>query len=201
MSWEISCGVTGSGTDVRAEMTSGDGMPGQQDRPAVAVLVTGVFGSGKSSLAMELADLLGDARAPYALLDLDFLAWFDTGGDTESTEREMMLANLDVVAANYLRIGVRHFILALAVSSTYELDSLRAVLRMPLRVVRLVVPLAQIEKRLSSDVTTGRRDDLRVAGEWIATDRGAGIEDVTVSNQGPIRQVAAEVLDWLGWLG
>ncbi|MDQ4040111.1 MAG: adenylyl-sulfate kinase [Actinomycetota bacterium] len=42
--------------------------------PAAAVLITGVFGSGKSSVGMELADLLEQRRAPYALLDLDFLS-------------------------------------------------------------------------------------------------------------------------------
>lgn len=41
-----------------------------------AVLVTGVFGSGKSSIAEEIADLLEGAGLPYALLDLDFLMWF-----------------------------------------------------------------------------------------------------------------------------
>lgn len=175
-------------------------MPVREGQPAVAVLLTGVYGSGKSSVAMEMSDLLAKRRAPHALLDLDFLAWFDTGEDAgPTTGQEMMLANLDAVVGNYLRIGIRYFILALSVGSAHELDALRAALSMPVRVVRLVLALPEIEKRLSTDVTSGRRDDLRVAAGWIATDRGAGIEDVTVSNGPPIRHVAAEVLDWLGW--
>jgi hypothetical protein len=47
-----------------------------------------------------------------------------------------------------------------------------------LRVVRLTVPLRRIERRLASDVTSGRRDDLREAA---------------ASN------AAAEVLAWRTW--
>ena len=41
---------------------------------AEGVLITGVYGSGKSSVAVEIAYLLEQRRQPYALLDLDFLA-------------------------------------------------------------------------------------------------------------------------------
>ena len=43
------------------------------------MLITGVFGSGKSSVAQEMAYLLEKQNVPYALLDLDFLGWADTG--------------------------------------------------------------------------------------------------------------------------
>ena len=70
---------------------------------------------------------------------------------------------------------------------------------MPLKVVRLTVPLREIEGRLSHDPTTGRRDDLREAAAWVAASSGVGIEDLTVPNDRPIREVATEVLAWLGW--
>jgi hypothetical protein len=70
---------------------------------------------------------------------------------------------------------------------------------MPLRVVRLTLPLAQIERRLAADVTTGRRDDLRRAAQDLTTGRGEGIEDLTVANDRPIREVASEIPAWLGW--
>jgi hypothetical protein len=41
---------------------------------AEGVLITGVYGSGKSSVAAEIAYLLQERRQPYALLDLDFWA-------------------------------------------------------------------------------------------------------------------------------
>ena len=42
---------------------------------AEGVLITGVYGAGKSSVAAEIAYLLQERRQPYALLDLDFLGW------------------------------------------------------------------------------------------------------------------------------
>jgi hypothetical protein len=164
-----------------------------------AVLITGVYGSGKSSVAQEIADLLEKRNAPYALLDLDFLGWFDTGG--EPMERGVMLKNLAALVANYLAVGVRFFVLAGAIRDRTELDGIKSELPMPLRVVRLTVPLPEIEERLRPDVTTGRRDDLREAATWVAGSVGVGIEDATVSNERPIREVAADVLDWLGWPG
>jgi hypothetical protein len=33
----------------------------------------------------------------------------------------------------------------------------------------------------------------------VASSVGVGIEDETVSNERPIREVAADILGWLGW--
>ena len=163
------------------------------------MLITGVYGSGKSSVAEEMAAALEERNASYALLDLDFLAWFDTGEEDGPTEYRMMLTNLAAVVRNYLAVGVRFFILAKAVRDAAELDDLKVGLPMPLKVVRLTVPLKEIEGRLSHDVTTGRRDDLREAAAWVAASTGVGIEDLTVPNDRPVREVAVEVLNWLGW--
>ncbi len=162
------------------------------------MLITGVYGSGKSSVAEEMAAVLEEQNASYALLDLDFLAWFDTGDEEGPTEHQMMLTNLAAVVGNYLAAGVRLFILAKAVRDAAELEDLRTGLAMPLKVVRLTVPLQEIEERLSHDVTTGRRDDLREAEAWVAASFGVGIEDLTVPNDRPIREVAVEILNWLG---
>ena len=44
------------------------------DRRAEGVLLTGVYGSGKSSVAQEIAYLLEQQGEPFALLDLDYLS-------------------------------------------------------------------------------------------------------------------------------
>jgi hypothetical protein len=59
--------------------------------------------------------------------------------------------------------------------------------------------LEEIEKRLSHDVTTGRQDDLREAAAWVAASSGVGIDDLAVPNDRPVREVAVDVLNWLGW--
>jgi len=164
-----------------------------------AVLITGAYGVGKTSLAEEMAELLEERGAAYAALDLDWLMWFDTGSEDRTAEHRVMLKNLTAVVANYLDAGVRFFILARSIRDRAELDSLKAELSIPLRVLRLTLPLEEIERRLASDVTRGRQTDLKNAAAWIAARHGDGIEDRTVSNDRAIAEVAGEVLDWLAW--
>jgi Adenylylsulphate kinase len=167
---------------------------------AAAVLLTGVYGSGKSSVAEEIAYLLEQQGQPYALLDLDYLSWAGSGAGDRAAEFGLMLQNLAAVAANYRRAGIKLFVLAYFVRSPGEVAGVRQALRLPLRVARLTVPLPDIEQRLAGDITSGRRDDLREAAASIATAEGAGVEDVTVRNDRPIGIVAREVMTFLGWL-
>jgi hypothetical protein len=166
-----------------------------------AVLITGVYGSGKSAVAQEIADLPEEREAPYALLDLDFHAWFDTAGEIGPTEHAMMLKNLAAVVGNFLAAGIRYFVLARAIREGAELDGIRAELSMPLRVFGLTVPLRETEERLRHNPTAGRQDDLREAASWISDSLGTEFEDATVPNDRPIREVAKEILDWPGWRG
>lgn len=163
-----------------------------------AVIITGVFGSGKSSVAAEIADVLEKQHLPYALLDLDYLAWFDAGDDGP-TVHEMISKNLNAVVENYHEVGVRYFVLARSLRDASELQDLKLLLPMQNRIVRLVVPLSNIAERLRADPTTGRRDDLRRAGEWIERSLGVGFEDLAVSNEGSIQEVARDIVDWLAW--
>ncbi|HEY6276310.1 MAG TPA: hypothetical protein VIX86_08245 [Streptosporangiaceae bacterium] len=74
-------------------------------RRAEGVLLTGVYGSGKSSVAEEIAYLLEQRAEPYALLDLDYLGWAGTGTSDRASEFGLMLANLAAVTTNYRRPG------------------------------------------------------------------------------------------------
>jgi hypothetical protein len=169
-------------------------------RTAEAVLLTGVYGSGKSAVATEIAYLLERRVVPYALLDLDYLSWAGTGTGDRAAEFGLMLQNLAAVAANYRGPGIRLFVLAYFVRSPGEVADVQEALGLPLRVVRLEVPLPDIERRLAGDVTSGRGDDLREAAMSIAAAEGVGVEDIAVSNNRPIGVVAREVMTFLGWL-
>jgi hypothetical protein len=151
-----------------------------------AVLITGVYGVGKSSAAEEIADVLEEKGASYAVLDLDWLGWF--GPEDEVTHRRVLAENLAAVVENYRAVGVRWFVLAYAVADAAHLEHLKAVMRMPVKVVRLTVAFEEIARRPQSDVTTGRLNDLREAATWLATSRGAGIEELTMPNDRPIRE-------------
>jgi hypothetical protein len=169
------------------------------ERRAEGVLLTGVYGSGKSSVAEEIAYLLEQRDEPYALLDLDYLSWAGAGTTDRASEFGLMLANLAAVAANYRQAGIRLFVLAYFVRSAGEVQSVQEALGLPLRVVRLTAGLPDIEQRLAADVTSGRRDDLRAAAASITAAEGTGVEDVVIRNDRPIGTVAREVMTFLGW--
>jgi hypothetical protein len=167
---------------------------------AEGVLITGVYGSGKSSVAAEIAYLLQQRRQPYALLDLDFLAWAGVDFDDHAAGFGLMLRNLTAVASNYRDAGVSTFVLAWFVRDRGALRGVQEAVGVPLRVVRLSVPLPDIERRLAVNATTERQDDLQVAAASIAAGVGVGVEDAVVDNDRPIPVVAREVMTWLGWL-
>ena len=166
---------------------------------AEAVLVTGVYGSGKSSVAAEIAYLLEQLGEPYALLDLDYLSWAGPDTGDRAAELELLGQNLAAVTTNYRRAGIRLFVLAYFVRNAAEVQGIGETLGLPLKVARLTVSLAAIEQRLAGDVTAGRRDDLGVAAASIATAEGAGFEDITISNDRPVAVVAREIMTFLGW--
>jgi hypothetical protein len=138
---------------------------------------------------------------PFAAIDLDWLAWVNVGdGDGHGPiDNPLLLPNMMAVVANDRRAGILRFVLAGTLTTSDEVEALRRAIDMPLRVVRLTVPLSVIEARLGSDPTSGRADDLEVARRASAAGAAAAIGDVTVGNDRPIADVAAEVLAWLGW--
>jgi energy-coupling factor transporter ATP-binding protein EcfA2 len=168
-------------------------------REAEGVLLTGVYGSGKSSVAKEIAYLLEQRDEPFALLDLDYLSWAGTGSGDRAAEFGLLVQNLAAVSANYQRAGIRLFVLAYFARSLPEVQGVREALGLPLRVVRLTVALPDIERRLAGEVTSGRRDDLREAAASIEAAEGAGVEDVAIANDRPIGVVARDVMTFLGW--
>jgi len=167
-----------------------------------AVLITGVYGSGKSTVLEQMADIIESHGLHYAALDLDWLEWGWPGDDPDQdmAEHRLMLENLELVVGTYLRRGNDRFLMSHSIRSAEELDMLKAVVRMPVRTVRLDVPLEEIRRRLAPNPTTGRAGDLATAEGWLAAGDGVGIEDLTVAGDRPVGDVAMEILSWLGWL-
>jgi hypothetical protein len=164
------------------------------------VLLVGVYGSGKTSVCEEMAEVLASSGTSYAAIDLDWLAWYGAPGGAGDHDRRdpVALANLSTVVGNYTSAGVDHFVLAGAVWSSAEVDALRAAVGFPLRVVQLTVPYEDIAQRLAGAVTTGRADDLEEARRQ--SERGElDISELLVVNIGPISGVADRILRWLAW--
>ena len=62
-------------------------------RGAEGVLLTGVYRSGKNSVAEQIAYVLKRQDERYALLDLDHLGWAGTGTGDRAGEFGMMIQN------------------------------------------------------------------------------------------------------------
>jgi hypothetical protein len=170
--------------------------------PAVTVegvLISGVYGSGKSSVAAEIAEMLERRNVAYAAIDLDWLKLFHVPGIEPAEAERVYLANVRSVVENVRDAGVDHLIVALAVRDRVEVRALERAAGVRLRVVRLEVPLGEVVRRLQADPISGRRNDLAVAKQWLANSIGVGVEDRTFQNHGSIRDVAHEIVEWLGW--
>ena len=162
------------------------------------LLITGAYGTGKTTLAAEIVEPLADHQGPCAAVDLDWLGWFWLPEKREHTVNDIVVANLRSIAQTYEAAGVTHLLLAGTIRTTGELDQLTAVVPRPLRVLQLTVPLAQISRRLAGDALSSRAEDL----EMSATEPNAGAEiaDLTLANEGDIDDLARRVADLLGWL-
>jgi hypothetical protein len=169
-------------------------MPGRS-----GVLVTGLYGAGKSSVAEEISSVLEDTGVPFGALDLDWLWWFGIPGLDRAEAKNILFRNLDSIAHNYLAAGVTHFVMAWSLRDPDDLSDLRSALPFPVQVVELTVPLSVIEERLGSAVTAGRADDLEEARRRHAAGIGVGLGDIQIDGDRPLSQVAGDVLDWLGW--
>lgn len=166
---------------------------------AEGVLITGVYGAGKSSVAAEICYLLDRQQRPFALLDLDYFGWGGADFSSHDASYFLMLRNVAAVAANYREAGVGTFVVAWFVRDRDALRSVQEAVGVPLRAVRLTVPLEGIRRRLASDPTAGRADDVREAEAQLAESEGVGIEDLVVANDRPIAAVTGEIMSWLGW--
>jgi hypothetical protein len=165
-----------------------------------AVLVIGPYGSGKSSVIAEMAEMLERRDLPYAAIDLDWLCW-GWSGDEDTSGRGILARNLAAVVANYLDVGVTRFLLAGFYGNAEEVEETRTVMGMPIHVVDLIVPWKVIEARLGSDPTSGRAVDLKDAVEMRDAGLGQGLADFSVMNHDrSLIEVAEEILTHVGWL-
>jgi tRNA uridine 5-carbamoylmethylation protein Kti12 len=163
------------------------------------VLITGVYGSGKSSVAAEIAETLEQRSISYAAIDLDWLTWFHVPGLAPDAARAVYLDNVATIVHNVRDVGVGHLVLAVTISNRDEVRALEIAADADLSVVRLVVSPEEIVRRLQSDPTSGRHDDLAVAVQWLADSVGVGVEDLTVRNDGSVQDNACQIIDWLSW--
>ncbi len=158
------------------------------------ILVTGPVGSGKTTVLLALDELLSARSEPYALVDLDWLAWVRPAPNT-ITVREALIENLAAVSETYRRARVERLVLARAVASSEKRDAIvGALARTEVFVVRLVVARSTLEARLRA------RDTGEQLAEHLAMlDDRPKFDAHEVDADRPAAEVAAEILRRAGW--
>lgn len=163
-----------------------------------AVLVTGVYGAGKSTVVEDLATLLEEGGIRYGAVDLDWLAWYDAG-EQGGDGWDALLVNLAAVTDTYRGLGVDKLVIAGFVDSGADVERLSGALAMPVRAVELVVPPEEVERRLTAVGTAERLANLDEARRQLAEGRGTGFAELTFAGDRPTREISLGILAWLGW--
>jgi hypothetical protein len=167
---------------------------------AAAVLLTGVYGAGKTTLAVELVDRLAAAGEHAAAIDLDWLGWY--GAPTtwdEHDDPRLTLEHLDYIAGRYLGVGVRRLVLAGSIPPGTR-PRYEAAVTVPLTVVRVEVPEAVVRERLADDPNASRTDDLERAMAALRRGEPDDGADWAIDGSGPVAGTADAVLARLGWI-
>jgi adenylylsulfate kinase-like enzyme len=168
-----------------------------------ALLITGTVGSGKTSVATALGDLLAQATIANAVIDVDWLRRSWPRPPDDPFNGGITLRNLQAVARNYIEAGVLRLVLAGVVESRAERDAYQAALGVPLTVCRLRVDLVTVRRRLTrrhEDDADGLQWHLDRSGELEHIFQQAHVEDVAVdATTNSVHQVAQAVIDAIRW--
>jgi hypothetical protein len=166
------------------------------------LLISGTVGSGKSTIAAEINDLLAERNIPNAAVDLDALVW--QWPSTSPWNNDLMFENLAAMWPNYRAHGAERLVLARVLEDRAELDRYRTVIPdAQITVCRLVARQSLREQRLRDRMPPGPSLDWHLARtidlETILEQHG--LEDFVVENgERSVRDVAIEVLVRSGWL-
>lgn len=179
------------------------GSSSEVSQPRV-LLITGTAGSGKTAVALDIGSILPQKGLSVAVLDIDWLGWAWLGPNGDECVEQLRMRNLAAVWPNFRAAGVRHLVLAHAVRSSGEVESVRkAVHGADLDIVRLAVSPEVVSERLRGrDAGVVLEAHLEIAPAIARDLDKADVEDFYVHNEDrTIRAVALEVLHLIGWIG
>jgi adenylylsulfate kinase len=168
-----------------------------------ALLISGTVGSGKTTVAGQVGELLTKAQVAHAIVDLDELRRAWPAPPDDRFNLALCLRNLTAVSRTYRAAGATRLVLAGVVESRAERRRYEQAVAVPLRLARLEVDLAVVRSRLArrhEGDPAGLRWHLDRSGELDAILRAAQVEDAAVpASHGTPEQVAAAVLAAVGW--
>ncbi|MFG3577671.1 GNAT family N-acetyltransferase [Micromonospora chersina] len=170
-----------------------------------AVLLTGVAGVGKSTVADAVGRVLTEAGHVTAVVDTDLLGQFGPpptmGSAGQRVYDELKCANLASVWANFRAAGARFVVVAAAIESVAQRERYTASLTgCDLTVVRLTADIDTVRNRLRQRDTGPKLEQhLRALAQPGPSPTETTVEDFTVANDRTPAEIATEILDRVGW--
>jgi len=167
------------------------------------LLVTGPVGVGKTTVALEMSRLLGDAGVAHALVDLPWLGVLWPAPEDDPWNERVAHRNLAAVWANAREAGAGRLLLVRVLEARSLLGRIEeAVPGADVGVVRLRAPVEVVRERIR------RRESGRDPGWYLGAATAlvdslerSGVEDHVVDNvEGDAAEAAAAGLRLAGWL-
>ena len=158
------------------------------------------MGSGKTAVLYEASDILVERRIVHAAIDADALgvAYLPAAaGD------DVLWENLRSICTNYLRLGVRRFLMARALEDKAQLELCRSILPdAGILVCRLAANIETMERRVDRrEKGVLRRSYVARVAQLNSILDEAQVEDFTISNETrSVTEVALEMLARAKWI-
>ena len=168
-----------------------------------AVWLNGTVGAGKTTVGEVLAEYLAAADDAVAFINTDDLGAFWPRPAGDPFNATLVAKNLRVLARNYVAAGARTIVAAGVVQENEGLQCYTTALGVLPRLVRLVVPPGEIERRIR-----GRHGELDDAGLHWHLARAPELDSIldksdlsmtVVGNDGPPLATAKAVLTAIAW--
>ncbi|HYN81864.1 MAG TPA: hypothetical protein VES88_10215 [Gemmatimonadaceae bacterium] len=164
------------------------------------LVITGTVGVGKSAVLDEIHNILRAAEIPHACLDLDALAmsWPERG----RFNRDVVLGNLEILWANFRRVGAERLVLATVLEEPEDLSACaNAIACAKPTVCQLTTAESIRSARLRSrEIGAGLEWHLQRTVELQRILDARSRPDFIVTNDDrPIREVGLEILERAGW--
>ena len=172
----------------------------EQD-PSGILLITGTLGTGKTTVATEVGELLTDLTLPNAVIDLDWLGWVNAGDDFLAYD-QLIAQNIISIWPNYRAVGVRYLILARALLGRELIDILSKTFpNTPITIVRLTASKDTLKKRLSQrDSGETLREHLEEMDEMTRVMNDLHLESAVVNTDLlSVEEAAQQIINITNW--